>query len=123
MIEKLDGLCVVPGFFQQRGGGIEILERVPDSHHQAMQQIEGSGGVARSEANLGKSQEVGRHERVLFNLAGKDQFENLARRQLVAGFKQLAGSSTQNLRRGRFLRFRAIRGELCIKSSELRRDL
>jgi hypothetical protein len=62
LIEELDGLRVVPGFFQQRSGGIEILERITDSHDQAMQQIKGSGCIARREANLGQTKEVGGNE-------------------------------------------------------------
>jgi hypothetical protein len=98
----------VPGFLHQRGGRIEILERIPDGNDQAVQQIKRSGRIAGSEADLCESQEVGRDKSVLFNLAGKDQFEDFARRLLVAGFKQTAGSGAEDLGSGSFLRLRTI---------------
>src|SRR5580658_8412510 len=88
-----------------------------------MQQIERAASVARGQANLGEAEEVGGDERVLFDLAGKDQLENLARGLLVSRFKQAARRIAEDLGPGRLLRLGAIRGKFCIQSAELRGDL
>ncbi len=76
-----------------------------------MQQIKRSGGVARGQTDLGEAQEIGGDELMLFDLASKDEFKDLARGLLVAGPKQPARGGAQNLRSRRSRRIRAILGE------------
>ena len=88
-----------------------------------MQQIEGSRRVTRGKANFGEAQEVGGDELMLFDLTGKNEFKNFARGLLVASLKQAASGGAESLRSGSLLRIRAVRGQLRVESSELRRDL
>src|ERR1019366_5698948 len=71
-------------------------------------------------ADFSEAEEIGGDEIVAFDLAGEDEFENLARRLLIARFKELAGGVAQDLRRGRSLRLSAIGGEHRVKRAKLR---
>ena len=94
LVEEFDGFRVVSGFFQQGGRRIEILVWIADHYDEAAQQIERAGGVPRREADFGQTEEVGGDQVVALDLAGEEEFENLACRLLVASFGDLAGCVT-----------------------------
>ncbi len=63
--------------------------------------IEGSGGIARGQADLGEAEEVGGDELMFFDLASKDQLKDLARRLLVAkASNRMTRGGTENFRSG-----------------------